>query len=498
MTESAEERARRLGLTASPQQRETAAERAARLGLDTTGTGKAAKPDVRRALGMRDTTARADVTDTSNRALRSSRGEKVVGTEGQQIFGGIAALGRDIPGIEALQAGSRALVRTGLNKVLPDRIAPEAESYREALENIRLGEESAPTAVRAYNRLAGGSVAAAAIPTKVSVAGKALRVSSAGQGAAYGAAHALANADPDQGVRDRAVGATLESLFGAAGAKVGDAVGTGVKALASRPLGKTALRRTAALREADERLYGSAYAEAIERGSTSPEIKAALASKDIAPYVDELRNTREFANVDDATMLREVYKHMSERQRLLRGRSSPENYRAGTDLEQREIGAAKDDLLRAADPVMPNFRTAVNTHAQLAGEREAFRTGADNGRRLIRNTQPAGKNLATQTPEAIRASIPRMTPGQATATREGMLGSLKSSMKFGPETNLMTGFGASKLLGGVPMAVQGNRLAPYINLLEEQAGISSPLNAIRSVAPVAGAELAEALRRVRW
>ena len=44
-----------------------------------------------------------------------------------QVFGGIASFGRDIPGVEAAQAGLRSVVRTGLSKVT-DRIAPE--SYR--------------------------------------------------------------------------------------------------------------------------------------------------------------------------------------------------------------------------------------------------------------------------------------------------------------------------------------------------------------------------------
>lgn len=113
-----------------------------------------------------------------------------------KVLGTIAATGRDIPGVEAVQAGARSLARR--------------QPYREALSDIRGAEDAAPAVARGAARFAGGALSAAAIPAG------AIR-----QGAMYGFGHALGNADPDVDLKTRIDNAGKE---GATGAALGGAV----------------------------------------------------------------------------------------------------------------------------------------------------------------------------------------------------------------------------------------------------------------------------------
>lgn len=131
-----------------------------------------------------------------------------------QALGGIASLARDIPGAEAAQAGSRSLVRTALAKA---GLPVQAESYGEARRAIRGAEDSAPSFVRNYNRIAGGALAAAGIPGAPVL-----------QGARYGMSEALLQSDPDANVEERLHDATAQGAAGAAFGAI-PAIGRGIK-----------------------------------------------------------------------------------------------------------------------------------------------------------------------------------------------------------------------------------------------------------------------------
>lgn len=176
MTETPEERARRLGLTPAADALESPEARAQRLGLDI------ASPQV-----------------------SSEDGPGI----GSKILGTIAATGRDIPGVEAAQAGIRSLIRR--------------QPYREALADIRMAEDAAPAVARNAARLGGGGLAAVAIPLP---GGAALR------GAQYGALSGALTSNPDADATSRALRAATEAGIGYAGGrvvgKIGDKVGPAV------------------------------------------------------------------------------------------------------------------------------------------------------------------------------------------------------------------------------------------------------------------------------
>lgn len=120
---------------------------------------------------------------------------------GTKALGVAASLVRDIPGMEAAQAGVRSLVRR--------------QPYREALSDIRGAEEAAPKALTIPARIAGAIPAALALPGGMIT-----------QGASYGALSGALNADPDADMGQRGTDATVGALGGAAlGASAGAASG---------------------------------------------------------------------------------------------------------------------------------------------------------------------------------------------------------------------------------------------------------------------------------
>lgn len=366
-----------------------------------------------------------------------------------QALGGIASLVRDIPGAEAAQSAVRAVVRR--------------QPYAQARNDIRGAEDSAPPVVRNANRFVGGTIAALATPG----------ASGALQGARYGVLNGLLSSDSNKGVKDRIDDAGVQMAAGAIGGKLADVGTTAVRGVLAKSLGSNALARKAAMSDASKALYGDAATEGASAfGPTPPAVHSALNASDVAPYVKAIRGSREFANADDPTVLREAYKLMSERQQLLKGRINAKDFSAGTDLEHRNIGLAKQELLSAADQVMPSFRPAVAQHAEMAGEREAFREGAGAAGRIARNNTVAPRNLEKNSPEAFAAKITDMNESTAKASREGVLGALKKNQ--GLVRNTVTGKMNLNVLG------PASRLAPYLRALDTQAGGNSIADALRA------------------
>lgn len=271
----------------------------------------------------------------------------------EQALGGIASLARDIPGAEAAQAGVRALTR--------------GQSYTDALGDIRGAEDSAPSIetpkylpninARTINRIIGGTVAAAALP-KV-IGGRV--ISPAMQAATMGGLSGALQATP-MSLKDRAIDTGVGAAVGGTVGKVADAGTNAVRSLVAPSLGKQFIARKAAMGAADAANYGAAEAEAAAAGGTSPAIQKALAEPDIAPYVKAVRESRTLSGSDDATVLREAYKMMSDRQGVLsRAMNVTDDVKNGTRLGNADIGAAKNALLTAAEAPTPLGRPIVET-----------------------------------------------------------------------------------------------------------------------------------------
>lgn len=134
-----------------------------------------------------------------------------------KTMGVVAALNRDIPGAEMAQAGVRALVRR--------------QPYSQARNDIRTAEDAAPAVARTAARVAGGGLAAFALPGAAAKLGaevpalagaaNALSHSGALQGATFGGLNGALNSDLNQSAGGRAgetaIGAGLGGLVGGAG-----------------------------------------------------------------------------------------------------------------------------------------------------------------------------------------------------------------------------------------------------------------------------------------
>lgn len=286
----------------------------------------------------------------------------------EQGLGTFASLGRDIPGVEAAQAGLAA----GFSHLPGLRPSTGPVGYGEALNEIRDAENSAPRAARVGARIIGGGVAALAMPALAEKAAGSAAVASlpkaerimalvrgaastpALQGATYGAASGALQADPNAGLGRRALDAGIGAAAGAVTGKLGENLSIAGRSFLSKPLDKAALARQAEMAGADAVNYGRAEAEGRAVGGTTPELEKILSnpSPTLAPYVREVtQNSESLANATPAQRLIEAYKLMSERQGLLERRivqAAPTDFKAGSALEGRDIGAVKSALQQAA------------------------------------------------------------------------------------------------------------------------------------------------------
>lgn len=250
-------------------------------------------------------------------------------------------------------------------------------------------------------------------------------------GAVLGAADQALSGQPGLSLPQRAVNTVAGSVIGGLGGKIADMGVTAGRAIAGKSLGRTALDMRAATKLADRANYGAAEAEgqAAAQAPTPAVVTQAFSEPDIAPYVSAVKSSRQFANADDATVLREAYKLLSEREGRLQDVVDNNDFKAGTSLQKGDVKLAKQQMLNASTSMMPSFPNAVAQHAQAMGERDAFRQGADVARRVFRGAPVAGRKLETQSPEAFEDAMTSATPGQRTAAAQGIIGRLKQAPK---------------------------------------------------------------------
>lgn len=369
----------------------------------------------------------------------------------QKALGGVASLARDIPGAEALQAGARSVVRR--------------QPYSEARADIRSAEDAAPTAVRVGNRLIGGTVAAMALPIKSPTA----------SGAVYGAASGALQSDPNAGLGDRARDAAIGGVTGAITGKLADAGSNLVRSIAAKPLDQQAAKQAALKSMMARKNYGMADVEAWANGGTSPAVKAALSDPDVRPYVDVVRSSRTAGGLDDAGVLREAYKLMGERQASVGSRiANSDDFKAGSQLEQKDLTAAKGMLKRAGATVMPSFPRAVEDHAAISALEDARTTGSKMASLANKGKQVGDKKLLKTGASALTGAAENMTPMEAEAGLNGLLGRTKDVT--GASVNPVTGFGL------VPSMYRAGKATPFIQQLEEQmGGAPIPVDILRAL-----------------
>lgn len=285
-------------------------------------------------------------------------------------------------------------------------------------------------------------------------------------GALLGGADQALNNDPDASIIGRVLRGVAGATVGGLTGKALDGAMTAVRARMTPTLGSQALAQKEATNQADEMMYGAAKLQGMNKPATA-EVQQAFNAPDISPYVQAVRNTRQFANADDATVLREAYKLMSEhQQRLGNAIADAADFKAGSTLQRNEAGLAKEQLRDAGETMMPAFPEAVAGHAENAGVQNAIGQGADAAQVAMGYAQPAGDRLHLDTPEAFSKAFKSMTREEQLAALRGALGRVRDNLKITANPFSVYGFGSSALRAG--------RAAPVVQELDQLAGNKAP------------------------
>ena len=116
---------------------------------------------------------------------------------------------------------------------------------------------------------------------------------------------------------------------------------------------------------------------------------------------------------------------------------------------------------------MPTFPIANAVHAAHRRDKEAFVNVADAVSRIMRKASQKGEEkIQFESPEALRRGILDMTPSEAEAAIDGLLGRGREAFRL--SANPLTGFGIPG--AAIRTALLPSQVNPYLRLLEKQAG----------------------------
>lgn len=362
-------------------------------------------------------------------------------------LGALSAVARDIPGVEAAQAGIRSLI--------------QRQPYGEALGDIRSAQAEVNPVSRTGLRLIGGGVSAAALPG-----------SPAMQGARYGGLLNIASADPDKTVGERALTGATGAVGGGLLGKAGDVAATGLRALRAPNFVKATRALEAQRSQATAPLYAQAEREGVQSAMTpvTPQLRNVLDESDISGIVGELQTQRQFRGLpeNDPRMLDAVYKALSDIERQLQNplnAMNPTRVNTGR-FNVANVQAAKRQLLDAmsegAGAPMPTYRGAVQEYAAQSAPIDAMSEGFQ----AMRTAMGAGgspDNLLNKGPEALGDMLRGAAPEVVEAARTGALGGIKRSVGAAGLTGMLNPLrtvGRASLLDGAKTIREIERFAP--------------------------------------
>lgn len=304
-------------------------------------------------------------------------------------------------------------------------------------------------------------------------AGPLANLSAAKGGAALLGLDELFNNDPDSDLSDRIRRGATGALTGLLVGKGAELLTTGARAVLAPSLGKVANRLRDAVVDSDNALYSAAKAEGDAVGSNAA-IRIALKLPGIKPFADIVRQSETFAGANDAEILRETYKLLSEKA-IQAGKTitNAADHKAGTALEKADIKLLQQTLRAAGATAMPSFPKAVAEHARLSKISNAFSIGANAARRELNNASLVGEKQVKLSPEGTRRALSAMTPEQAAGATAGILG--RTSEMMTPNSNIINLF-------GVPRAIRGvYRAGPLLRAADKASGSNASLGAERGL-----------------
>lgn len=301
-----------------------------------------------------------------------------------------------IPGVRALEAGARSVVR--------------GQPYEQALGDIDQVTGSLPASDQRYGKLL-GAAPLAAIPGSPAVVGGII-----------GGADQLLSADP-QSMGSRLGKTAVGAAGGAAIGRLFDIGATKLRANAGPSFASEAFARGDEAKAVNDLNYGAARAAAAGREPT-PQIRALLQNPDFEPMADRLAASPQFRGMDrtDPRFLNELYKTLSDKGvALQKGLAQIDPANANVRRVQLgDVKLLKQQLLEALETpgVKPpiTFNVPRETHTvepRITPEREP----------LDGPPMPGTLNTYTsqQTPD-LRQAL-RDFPNPSTGERQGPAGS---------------------------------------------------------------------------
>lgn len=381
---------------------------------------------------------------------------------------------------DAYSFGTIGLVDDALSALATSAPGTMRQNFEARRAERRTNRENLPTSARVASTVAGALAnPVGAVIRAPQGAGLLARIAygagdAALQGGAMAGTEALDELSPEGMERAGRAGLTgaTNAVAGTAGFRAGTSLLRGANTLQrvyrAPTLGAAALARKANQKEADNFFFGQVEREATTGPGTSPEMQAALAHPTVAPYAGAQRARPVNATATDAQIFTKSYKRMSDVQgRLMRQREGTADVLAKGLDDAEDIKLAKDVMRPASAGALPTFNTANAVHAGYRQQRQAFTEIADGVARILGKNKQKGKKIEFDSPEALEAGIRSMTPAQAEAGIEALLGRSKQTAQFSP-----TPLG---VLYGLPVAalrtgVMPSQVNPYLRLLEKQAG----------------------------
>ena len=329
-----------------------------------------------------------------------------------------------VPGVEAAEARARSLVR--------------GQTYADALKDIRAAESSIPPNVRTAERVAGGTLAGAALLPAAA--------SPAVQGALFSGANTLLSADPSS-VKARLLRTTRDAAIGAGVGKVAEGVVTAGRIKGAPEFDANKIARVEARTEAARPAYES-FRKLGDLGST-PKLAAILDLPVIRRAVETVQGespTLAQLPATDARVLDAVYKRVGNK-----AFSAAHGYE--TDEARIALADAIDDAAKAKGG---SYAEALAAYREPSKEIAALDLGRAVQRNATRGAGTAPKKVTTESPTAVMEQVATMAPSEQNALKEGILGQAKRNP-------LLARAGFTRL----PLPVPSKSLGTTADLLRE-------------------------------
>lgn len=376
---------------------------------------------------------------------------------GERLATHVLNTAQGIPGVEAVEAGAGMLgsnrqrildllrMKMGIDPKFQSDDAPL--TYKQSLDALRGMTGKIPAGLRVAEQAVGSM----AVPVPKGW-------SAAKSGGVYGATSQALAADPIKDGTDLAMRAGKTALGGFIGNKAGKYIERGATALRGLKTPRYDEALIGQLRDrtnSARQLYASGMQEGRGKEATEA-IQRFLGEEDIAPIVEELRQSPSMQGKELPDLLDALFKELSDQHGLVTKRlaqANPSRPNIQGRVRGADIQLQKDRLLTAMETpdvnvapsqsapsvqhrlerqlqttetpaLMPSYRTAVEDFAARSKRLEDLRRGYQTQRVNMGTSTPADRNVTKYSPAAFSDWAGSATPQALDDATSGILGNV--------------------------------------------------------------------------